>query len=447
MFQRREVEDSQTPPPPQPQGSGNGGGSYATRIVRPLGPQAALTISAVYRAVELRAKTEAQFQIQYQRLNREGGNFIADLGAVGSKYVSYGQRLNYLLQVQPNPTMSATQMIEQVVIDRLMLGNGFIYIERDPESNEPLYLWRARCGGYDTVSGLYTLTYMSDHGEVARIQVPREDVLHFPNTYRLDDGLWGIPTLRYALDTLSLNKTLSAQALDSAAKGGRVKLIIGEEKPAQGAGTLAFGLMNKGAMEEYAKEVNTKIYQQDVVALRGLDKVQQISMSAQEMQQTEMLGMTVDDVARFYGTQRPLLMADTNSHYTTYQNARMEFMQWTVQPDVVEMEQEFNRKLLNIYDFSVRRIHFCEQPLLRLDKEAQAKVDQLRLQTGTTTVNELRKQYDMPSVENGDEPMASANLMTLKALIAKSEGATELKPGNYNVPEPQPKDGEGNGDE
>jgi hypothetical protein len=29
--------------------------------------------------------------------------------------------------------------------------------------------------------------------------------------------------------------------------------------------------------------------------------------------------------------------------------------------------------------------------------------------------------------------MASANLMTLKALIAKSDAATELKPGNYTV--------------
>jgi hypothetical protein len=51
------------------------------------------------------------------------------------------------------------------------------------------------------------------------------------------------------------------------------------------------------------------------------------------------------------------------------------------------------------------------------------------------TINEIRQQYDQPAVENGDEPMASANMMTLKALIAKSEGATELKPGSYTVPD------------
>ena len=44
-------------------------------------------------------------------------------------------------------------------------------------------------------------------------------------------------------------------------------------------------------------------------------------------------------------------------------------------------------------------------------------------------------------MENGDEPMASANLMTLKALIAKSDASTQLKPGNYTVGEPA-KEGE-----
>ena len=38
-------------------------------------------------------------------------------------------------------------------------------------------------------------------------------------------------------------------------------------------------------------------------------------------------------------------------------------------------------------------------------------------------------------MENGDEPMASANLMTLKALIAKSDAAQQLKPGTYTVGE------------
>jgi hypothetical protein len=63
-------------------------------------------------------------------------------------------------------------------------------------------------------------------------------------------------------------------------------------------------------------------------------------------------------------------------------------------------------------DFGSRRFHMCELPLLRMDLEKQAKVDQLRLQMGWT-VNEIRKQYDMPGIDKGDTAYVSTNLAEL----------------------------------
>ena len=425
---------------PTNQDSGKvGGGSFEERIVTARSPRVALTVSAVYRAVELRAKTIGQMQMQYQVRDREGGNFVMDVTKPRQNQVSFGTHLNYLLQVEPNPMMSAQSMWEQVTINRLMLGNGFIYIERD-ELGEPKYLWLAECGGYVMGTRKYTINYMSERGLVKNKIVDADDILHFPNTYRERNGFWGISTLRFAFDTLSLIKTESQLALETAAKGGRVKGFISEEKPAQGAGTLAFGQFNKGATDDYAKEINEKVYQQDIVALRGLEKFQNVSLTAQDMQMMEMLGMSMDDVARFYATPRPLLMMDTNSHYTTYTNATMEYLSRTIAPDGAEMEAECFRKFLSIYDYGQHRFHLCEQPLLRMDKETQAKIDGYHLQNGWT-FNEVRAEHDLPAVEGGDEPMGSANLMTLKALMAKADAATQLKPGNYTVGEP-PKEGE-----
>ena len=416
-----------------------GGGSFEERIVTARSPRVALTVSAVYRAVELRAKTIGQMQMQYQVRDREGGNFVMDVMKPRANNVSFGTRLNYLLQVEPNPMMSAQSMWEQVTINRLMLGNGFIYIERD-ELGEPKYLWLAECGGYVMGTRKYTINYMSERGLVKNKVVDADDILHFPNTYRERNGFWGISTLRFAFDTLSLIKTEGQQALETAAKGGRVKLIIGEDT-SKTVSPIAAGLFDKAEMEKYAKEVNERLYQNDVVALRALDKVQNISMSAQDMQMIEILGMSLDDVSRFFATPRPLLMMDTNSHYTTYTNATMEYLSRTIAPDGAEMEAECFRKFLSIYDFGQHRFHLCEQPLLRMDKETQAKIDQLHLQTGWT-INDIRAEHDLPAVENGDEVMASANLMTLKALIAKSDAATQLKPGNYTVGEPAQGEGE-----
>ena len=414
------------------------GGSFQERIIYARSPQTALTVSAVYCATEKRAKTLAVMPVQYRKKDFAGGNFTEDMRGLG-------KRINYLLQQEPNPIMSATSMWQQVTINRIMWGNGFVYIERD-DYGFPLHLWLVDFGSYDIANGTYNIGYLSDIGYVEKVNVPRGDVLHFPNTFRYQNGFWGIPTLQYAAETLSIIKTQKNQSLDIAAKGGRMKLIIGES-PVQSGGYQAIsqGLYNKKEMEKYADEINDRIYSKDVVALRALDKVQNISMSAQDMQLLEQMNLGLDDVARFWGVPRPMLMLDTNSHYNDYQNASMEFYTRTVLPDKADMECEIFRKLIGVKDYGFRDIHICEKPLLAMDPERQAKVDQLLLQNGTKTPNEIRQEHDMPAVENGDVPMASANLMTLDALIAKSQAATELQPGNYTVAEPAKEGEETNG--
>ena len=403
------------------------GGDYQERIAYVRGPEQALVVGAVYRAVNLRADTMSVMPVQYQKRDFEKGNYYTDMRGLG-------KRLNYLLQEEPNPLMSAADMWKLVEINRLFFGNAFVYIERD-EFGFPMNLWLVKTGGYNIATGTYSsIIYLTDHDYVTQVNVPREDVLHFPNTFRYGNYIWGIPTLQYAIETLSLNRTLRQQALETAAKGGRVKLIIGEEKPTTTQGTLAGGFFNKDQMNAYAEELQKKMYSgHDILAIRGLDKIQNISMTSAEMQMFEQMGATNDDVARFFGVPRPLLMLDTNSHYNDYQNATMEFHTRTILPQKTGNEKEIARKLIGFRDYGVRRIHICEKPLLAMDPERQAKVDQLNLQTGAMTVNEIRAGHDMPTVENGDEPMASANLLTLKALIAKSEGATTLEPGNYTV--------------
>jgi HK97 family phage portal protein len=388
------------------------GGSFEERIVRARDPQKALTVSAVYRATELRAKTIGQMPVQYQRRDEAGGNFTPWM-------MGLGKRMNYLLQEEPNPLMSGPALWEQVTINRLMWGNGFVYIERDV-FGDPIHLWLAECGGYNYGNDTYSVTYMTNYGPMMKDDVKPQDIMHFANTFRYDNAVWGKSVIRYAADTLSLIKTEQAQALETAAKGGRVKLLIGEEKPATTAGTFASGLFSKDQMNAYADEISDRVYRKDVTAMRGLDKIVNISMSAADMQLLEQMNLSLDDVARYWGVPRPLLMLDTNSHYNDYANATMEFMSRTIGPDKTDMEKEIARKLLGVKFYGSRRIHICEKPLLAMDPERQAKVDKMYLEAGVKTVNELRAEHDMPAVENGDEPMASANLLTLKALLTKS---------------------------
>lgn len=409
------------------------GANYPDRIVYARSPQTALTVGTVYRAIELRARTMGLMPVQYQKKDGEHGNFVTDMRGVG-------KRLNYLLQVQPNPLMTGPQLWELVTTNQLFYGNGFVYIERD-EFGFPLHLWSVVYGSYNLVTGLYNLNFLGEHGYEERINVPRADVIHIPNIYRERGGVWGIPTIQYMIQTLSYYKTQQQLNLETVAKGGRIKGFISEEAPATGGGTFSAGKYGKKAGDDYAQELQKKLQSgQDIVALRGLEKWTPISLTASDMQALEMLGASNDDVARFFATPRPLLMLDTNSHYNDYQNATMEYLTRTIQPERNFREMEIGRKLLDFTDYGFKRIHICEKPLMAMDPERQAKVDQLNLQTGAMTVNEIRKAHDQPSVENGDIVYVSTNLAELGSPKLSGADGKTLEPGNYTVPAPQPKE-------
>lgn len=391
-----------------------GSGSYRERIVYARDSRVALTVSAVYRAIELRANTIGQMPVQLRKKDTEKGNFTPIVKGLGKD-------TNYLLQIEPNPLMSAFELWKQVTIDRLVKGNGFVYIERNV-FDEPVKFWLADCAGYNEITGLYNLKYLSDHGIKIKVDVPRSDVLHFPNTYKRQDSIWGISTLQYAFETLTLIKTQKNQALETAAKGGRLKMLV-QEKDAQPVGTR--GRANQAEMKKITRQFNLDMYDGDAIFLNNVADAKPISLSAQDMQMIDMLNMGQDDVARFFGTPRPLLMLDTNSHYNDYQNATMEYLQRTIAADRVAYQQEIYRKLVGLDDYGEYDVHVCEKPLLAMDLERQAKVDQLNLQAGTMTVNEIRAEHDMPAVENGDIVYISTNLAELGSAKLRDSGGSQ----------------------
>ena len=127
MFQRREATPAPigagVPATTDPNAASNqpseNTGSYEEKIVRVSNPNTSLTISAVYRAIELKAKTIGQMQMQYQRKDSEKGNFVQSM-------YGEGRTMNWLLQKRPNPMMTGTEMFQQMSIHRELLGNAFV---------------------------------------------------------------------------------------------------------------------------------------------------------------------------------------------------------------------------------------------------------------------------------------------------------------------------------
>ena len=268
---------------------------------------------------------------------------------------------------------------------------------------------------------MYTITYNGIRGPVVRMQTSSRNVLHFKNVFLTDDYYMGIPTLDFAFKSLQISATADEQALQDVAKGGRHKILLQEQAPTQGGGTRARA--NPQELRKTAKRFGEDWAAGDVVVLDNVMNPTLVSQTSQQLQLLEQRGFQVSEIARILGVPRIMMMEDAGSSYKMPEYAMQEFLLGTIQPRIRQHEDELNAKLLLADDFGRRRIHVCELPLRRLDAKGQAEIDKLHLETGVNTVNELRNQYDLPSVPDGDEPLASANLMTLKALMAKGEEA------------------------
>ena len=196
------------------------GGSFKGNSVVVSNAPSALAIPAWYRATDVLASTMAQLVMEYQKRNdrSHGGNYEQDNRGDG-------RTINYLLQVQPNPTMTAAQFWKQLTLNRINQGNGVAYVERD-YYGAIKYIWLCSVAVLDTTNLTYSISYNSVRGQVNLTNVDSLDILHWRNTFSFDNGLTGVSTLRFAMQSLSTAATNDSQAKDIASKGGKYKILL-----------------------------------------------------------------------------------------------------------------------------------------------------------------------------------------------------------------------------
>lgn len=417
LFMAREVSPTpatpgvpQTTDPNAPSNQPPKGGNWETNVVRPYG-RSSLLIPTWSRCVTLIMQTMGQMVVQYQRMNTTGGNYVED------RYGKNGY-LNYLLQVRPNPMMTASQMQEQIEYRKIYYGNAYVYIEREPDGY-PRYLWLCTGGGYDPLNNTYTLVYNSDRGPRMRIETDARNVLHFKNVFMTEDYYMGIPTIEYAFKALTIAATGDEQALQDMAKGGKHKILI-QEQQSPTLGTR--GRANQTELRKMKEQFAQDWMSNDVAILDNVADAKIISQTAQQLQLLEQRGYSDEAICRLMGVPKIIaIVGDGGGNYRMPEHATQEFLLRNIQPRIREHEDELNSKLLLPGDFGRRRIHVCELALKRLDAKGQAEIDKLHLESGWSP-NQILSQYDLPAIPEGDAHYVSTNLAEVGSEKLRSNG-------------------------
>lgn len=363
--------------------------------------------SAVYSAVKLISEGVARLALSLQRYNEAKQCFV--------DYVD--DALYVALRVRPNAHMTSFVMWRDAVQQVLLTGNAYILPTRNNRHEVTgLTLLSPGSTSYDSHRRLYVVNDTQNH-IVGTYEA--KDIVHLLNV-SIDGGYVGLSTIQLAAKSLAIIRLSDDNAATTLSNGGRMRGLL------SGAGGVdTFGRPSTNQLNDVSTIIEEHIRDgRTVIPVPQDMHFQSITLSPADAKVLESKQVTIRDIARFFRVHPDLLYEGSNNTYKAAEVPNVMFLTQTLEPLLVQIEQELLVKLLPRAVWGKRRITFDRETLYTTDLQTEGNYYEKMLQTGIYTVNELRAKKGMPPVEGGDVPLVSANLKGIEVVIQESNNNT-----------------------
>lgn len=343
----------------------------------------AMRVSAVYACVRLIAGAISSMPAHVYKLD----------GRIRDRIDN--DPLWWLLNEQPTARFTSAAMWEQIVSQMLLRESGFVYIARNSIGavRELIPLPYDACRAYRSEDGKRLQYSIQD---VRKFGADQDDVLHFPGFGF--DGLRALSVIQHA----ARNATGNAMAMDEYSgkffSGGAHPSIIlktagklNEDQKASLRQTFA---------DKYSGVENA--HKLPLVLTEGVTH-EQVSVNAEDAQLLDARKFQVVDIARAFGVP-PHMIGETSqasSWGTGLEQMAIGFVRYTIQPHIVRIEQELNRKL---YKNAGRFISFHRESAMEGDSKAMSELYKAALGgpgsgPGHMSVDEVRERKNLPPLK------------------------------------------------
>ena len=330
-----------------------------------------------------------------------------------------GERVLRLLNLRPNEAM--TPFIRKKVLEtsRLVNGNGYDWIVRNPRTGRidelipvPGHLvepWQDTRGRV-----WYTVTHPWT-GEP--MVLPNEDMAHYKAATR--DGLKGVAVLRRASEVISSARAQQQYELGYYENGGQPSGVLRTEADLGGTVQDPQNPEQKIGKKDLLRREWEKVHagprnsHRVAILDYGLD-YKPLSASNADAQFIESKEVSIRDIARYFGVPLYKLQEGKQAYGSNEQNA-IEYVVGTLHPIVTQYEEELTWKLLTASQVDAGlelRINMMAE--LRGDTAARGSWYKDMVEIGVFAVNDIMDLEDRPRVPGGDERRASLNYVPLR---------------------------------
>lgn len=348
-------------------------------------PTSAMRVSAVFACVQLISGAISTMPVHLYQNTKDGRERVDD-------------PLWWMLNEQPGVAWTAASMWESVVTDMLLRESGFVFIGRNGmgQVRELIKLpWSAvHVEGVLEATGARRLKYFVRDGDLT-YGVDPADMLHFPGF-----GFNGVRAMS-VISWAAQNAAGTAMAMDQYAgkffaNGAHHNMVLettGKMNETQ-IGALQTAYANKYSGLDNAHRL-------PLVLTEGLT-AKAVSITAEDAQLLEARRFQVADIARAFGVP-PHMIGETSastSWGSGIEQMSRGFVRFTLQPHLVRIEQELNRKLFRT---ARRFVEFNRDAALQGDSKAEGEAFKAALGgpgagPGWMSVDEVRRFKNLPPV-------------------------------------------------
>lgn len=350
---------------------------------RSISVNSALTLSAVYRAVAIKAGFISSLPFQVFRKTDNG------------RELDLTHPASYLLSRKPNDKLSKTVYFDRAMQHFELKGNHFAYIEHNG-IGKPVALNLLNPDDVTVLESKDDLIYKIKGVEGF---IPSYKMIHVPN---MGDGCNGKSVLSYMREDASLMMDIRGYGESFFGRGG---------KP---AGLLLPKTQVTPAQRQETKDSFTSAKKQggDVAMPYGWE-YKEISIPPKDADWVVSNDIAVSMVARWFGVPTQKL-GDSAVKYSNVEFMGIEFLQDTMAPIAAKFENEYTNKLFPLSSEQNLYAEFNLDAYLRADSVSKAEALSKRIQNAMITPNEARALDNRSALDGGDELMIQGATVPLR---------------------------------
>lgn len=354
----------------------------------------ALGVPTVFRCINIRANAIAM--LPFQTFKRTNKGRERDRNHAVAK----------LLERQPNPYQGPFKFKHLAETHRNLWGNAYINIEWGVDG-KPKALWLLNPSVTEPYLDIDTnfLWYLTTLPNGEQVKIPYHDIIHL--TTLSTDGLKGKTPIQIARE--SIGSSQAAQKF----KGKFFK------HGAVNSGFLKIpGMLNKEAKEKIRDEwekANTGIDNAQRVAIldAGLE-FQSLSMPLKDAQFIEAMRFDRAEIANIYDIPLHMVNELDRATYSNIEQENLSFLQNTINPSLVQYQEEFANKLFTEREHSKYYINVNLDMILRADTKTRGEFYKIMLDKGVYSINEVRELEERNAIEGGDTHRVDLNHVNIE---------------------------------